>query len=152
MDDLLRWAVELVVAAGGGASVAYLLTLRQRKALLAAQAGDVVATGQARILDAAGRIVENQADLVPQLLERVTTLEGALAQANELRDARYDAVRVELDEVHEWAGKAVGWMGNAVRLIAELGGHVDPPPPVPTRRPFPRPAPTAAAASREGTA
>jgi len=133
--DLTRLLVEvvvaLVVALGGGASFAYVLTLRQRKALLNAQAFDVITT-------AAGRIVEQSAELVPQLTERITRLEASA----ELRQLRVEALSAELDEVHEWAGKVVGWAGNAVRLIAELGGHIDPPPPVPARRPFPRPVPT----------
>ena len=144
MTDAVRIVIELAAAIAGGGGAAYLLTLRQRKALLAAQAGDVVATGQARILDAAGRIVENNAELVPQLLERVTALEGAA----EVREARYAAMGAELDEVHRFAGEAVRWMGNAVRLISELGGHIAPPPEAPQRRPFPRPTPSSTQSSQ----
>jgi hypothetical protein len=129
-EDLTRWLVELVVALGGGGGVAYLLTLRQRRALLSARAFDVITT-------AAGRIVEQSADMVPTLTERITRLEASA----ELRQLRVEAMSAELDEVHTWAGEAVRWMGNAVRLIAELGGNIDAPPPAPERRPFPRPAP-----------
>lgn len=143
-DDALRWLVELLVAVCGGGGVAYVLTLRQRKALLSAQASDTIATGQARILDAAGRIVENSADLVPQLLQRVTSLESA----GEQRQAQLTAVSLELEDVHRFVDEAARWMGNAVRLISELGGSIAPPPDVPPRRPFPRtPTPAAAAQS-----
>lgn len=127
--DVVRIVVELVaalvVALGGGASFAYVLTLRQRKALLSAQAFDVITT-------AAARIVEQSAELVPQLTERITRLEATA----ELRQKRLDEMGAELDEVHTWAGEAVRWMANAVRIIVELGGEVapPPPPPVPARR------------------
>jgi hypothetical protein len=136
--DLMRWLIELVVALGGGGIVAYLFTLRQRKQLLTAQASSAEDSGSAKIMAEAAKIVGNAADMVPQLLQRVTQLEAT----NELRETRYVAVRAELDEVHQWAGEAVRWMSNAVRIIVELGGQVDPPPPVPERRPFPRPTPS----------
>ena len=76
LDALLGSVGQLVVSGGLGGAATYLLTLRQRRRLLNAKAGDVEATGQARIMDAAGRIVEQQAELVPGLLDRIGKLEG----------------------------------------------------------------------------
>lgn len=139
--DVVRYGVELLVALGAGGGLAFVLTLRQRRALLAAQASDVTATGQARIMDAAGRIVEQQADLVPQLLQRIAALEaleqtraGEVDKVRERADRaeqRLAAVVAELDAVYRHVDESQRWMGNALRVVLELGGDIPPPPPPP---------------------
>ena len=139
---------QLLVAAGLGGGVTFLLTLRQRRALLTAQAGkvtaeasDVAATGTARILDAAGRIVEQQADLVPQLLQRIASLEATeKTRAGEVDKVRERADRAEqqlavvlaeLEAMSRHVDESQRWMGNALRVVLELGGDIPPPPPPP---------------------
>lgn len=145
---LILDAIAILLGATGG--VAGLLTLRQRKALLTAQAGDVAATGQARIMDAAGRIVEQQADLVPDLLARIAALEAreedrtkAVDEARQhsaQADAQVAALRVEVDHLWRFVDEATRWMAQALRVIQELGGEMPPPPDAPT---LTRPAATA---------
>jgi len=131
----------LAIALGGAGGLAGLLTLRQRKQLLSAQAEDVRATGQARIMDAAGRIVEQQADLVPDLLERISRLE----ERDESRQAELDAVLRYVDESQRW-------MQQALRLVRELGGDIPEPPPAPARAlVFPRPKPPQSSLSASST-
>ncbi len=146
---LLLDALAIVLGAAGG--ITGLLTLRQRKALLTAQASDVAATGQARIMDAAGRIVEQQADLVPGLLERITALEAreeertraveAARQHSAQADVQVAALRTEVDHLWAFVDEATRWMAQALRVIQELGGEMPPPPDAPT---LTRPAATSA--------
>lgn len=145
LEDVFRDLAALAGAGGIGGAATFLLTLRQRRRLMAARAGDVEATGQARIMDAAGRIVEQQAELVPGLLERIAKLE----EREETRNAELRAVRehaeqaalelaavvAELDRVYRFADEAARWMQNALRLVQELGAEIPPPPPTPERRP-----------------
>ncbi len=121
--DVIRYAVEVVVALGGGALLARLLTIRQERALMAAQASDTQASGPARIIDAAAAIVEQHAGLVPDLLQRITQLEGR------------EAIRqTEFEELYRFADDAVHWMHNALRVVQELGGEIPAPPIPPPRR------------------
>lgn len=135
MNETARILLELILALGGGSSVAYLVTLRQRRALIAAQAEDADATSKARIMDAAGRIVENSADLVPQLLTRIAKLEAR----DEFRQAEVAALWAHVDDSQRW-------MQNALRLVRELGGETPDPPSPPSRNApsFPRPVPATA--------
>lgn len=137
---MTRLILDIVaIVLGGAGGLAGLLTLRQRRQLLTAQADDVKATGQARIMDAAGRIVEQQADLVPMLLERTKALETR----EETRAAEHAAIAAELEQVLRYVDDAQKWMQQALRLVQELGGDM-PAPPQPPARPavFPRPKPS----------
>jgi hypothetical protein len=132
------------LVAGGSGGLALLVTLRERRALIRAQAADVQATGFARIMDAAGRGLEHQTELVPSLMDRIARLEGR----EEAREAVLAAVRTQLDraEVHaatveqwvqelrHWAADHRVWDQSAVEQIEQLGGHIAPPPPIPDRR------------------
>lgn len=143
LDALLGSVGQLVVSGGLGGAATYLLTLRQRRRLLNAKAGDVEATGQARIMDAAGRIVEQQAELVPGLLDRIGKLEGreearqtevrAVRERADEADRRLSVALAELDLVYRFAEEAARWMENALRLVQELGAEVPPPPRPPER-------------------
>lgn len=152
LDALLGSVGQLIVSGGLGGAATYLLTLRQRRRLLDAKASDVESTGQSRIMDAAGRIVEQQADLVPGLLERIAKLEGreearqtevnAVRERADEADRRLAVALAELDLVYRFAAEAARWMENALRLVQELGAEIPPPP-----RPPERAADTAGAAA-----
>lgn len=143
LDTIVGNLFALAGAGGLGGVVTYVLTLRQRRRILDAKASDVESTGQARIMDAAGRILEHQGELVPGLLDRIGKLEGReearQAEVNAVRvraeeaDQRLGAVLAELDLVYRFAGEAARWMENALRLVQELGAEIPPPPRPPER-------------------
>lgn len=152
LEQLLPVLLSSGLGGGLGGAATYLLTLRQRRRLMDAKASDVESTGQARIMDAAGRIVEQQAELVPGLLDRIGKLEGREAaretEVNAVRaraeeaDRCLGAVLAELDLVYRFAAEAARWMENALRLVQELGAEIPPPPRPPERAAAPAAAAT----------
>lgn len=103
-----RLVLDVLALILGGGLVA-LFTVRSKNRLTNAQADDAKAAGTARILDAAGRIVEHQADLVPTFVERVANLEAAAtARAREV-----DELRRRLDEAMDRTAAADARAGNA---------------------------------------
>lgn len=141
----------LLVAFGGGAGLVALLTIRERRQQMRAaaerteaEAARTTAEGVAAIVAAAGKGLEAQYELVPQLLERITKLEGL----DEVRDrdladlkARYEQTRddaaalaAELAVVHRFMDEISLWAQAAFEQNRALGGSISPPPAPPSRR------------------
>jgi chromosome segregation ATPase len=155
---LSRYFLDLIAALGGGGAVAYLLTLRQRKSILNAQATNTQAQAFERIISAAGNGLEHQTALVPALLERITKLEAReeirdrrdVEREKELEDLRdeLEATKTALataqahaSAVDQWIDAVFtamrehrAWDEDAVAQIEDLGGTIAPPPAIPDRR------------------
>lgn len=141
----------ILVAFGGGAGLVALLTIRERRQQMRAaaerteaEAARTTAEGVAAIVTAAGKGLEAQYELVPQLLERITKLEGS----GEVRDrdladlkTRYEETRddaaalaADLAVVHRYMDEISLWAQAAFEQNQSLGGSLSPPPTPPSRR------------------
>ena len=76
MSDAATLMAVLAGSGSVGGGVAWLLTLRQRRAQMTAAARDKVASADSRIMQAAAGIVEQAGAQVPLLVERITRLEA----------------------------------------------------------------------------
>ena len=137
-----------ILGAGGFGGVAtYVLTLRERRAVLAAQASKVEDEGTALLVRASASLLEQAGLAVPALSAAVARLEAELKaerERGERLEAHVAADREETAEVHRWIGDAWHWMQRAYREITERGGSIDAPPQPPTRAAvFRRPQPPA---------
>ncbi len=119
----------LVALVGGG--IGALLTLPQRRRVLDAQARDTGATADSRIMSAAATLVEQHGAQLPQLIQRITQLEGARDQLSTALDSlrvEQDEERIELAEWRSWGDRQLEWSGAAVQAIRSLGGDIGDPP------------------------
>lgn len=125
------------VAAGtasGGVLVA-LLTVRQKREVMSAEAGSATAQGQSKIMDSVGVLLEQSGTMVPKLLERITLLEASneriIASHERILDEQA-AERHELTAWRQWGALQVSWAAQAVDAIRRLGGTIADPPAPPT--------------------
>jgi hypothetical protein len=149
--QLITDLVALVVAFGGGAGLVALLTVRERRQQMRAaadhteaQAARATAEGVAAIVSAAGKGMAAQYELVPQLMERITKLEGldevrdrdVAALKEHYEQAREDAAALaaELAIVHRFMDEISLWAQAAFEQNQALGGSISPPPAPPSRR------------------
>jgi hypothetical protein len=159
---------DLVVAAigaGGGAGALALanriLFRREESNRLNAQATDTQAQAFARIIQAAGAGLENQATIVPTLIDRIAKLEARdedreteVATLRDRLDSTSDelaATRARLEQaaqhaatVDDWMDSLLAWWADhrqwdesVLTAIERLGGHVERPQPMPDRRRVP---------------
>lgn len=125
--ELMRGTLLALVGGGIGA----FLTLPQRRRVLDAQARDTVATADSRIMSAAATLVEQHGAQMPQLIERITQLEGArdqLATSLDRLRLEQDEERIELAEWRSWGDRQLVWSAAAVQAIRSLGGQIGDPP------------------------
>ncbi|HNX48690.1 MAG TPA: hypothetical protein PKL08_00880 [Thermoanaerobaculaceae bacterium] len=158
---LMRYVLDVIAALGGGGLVAYLLTLRQRRTLLSAQAADIQAQAFAKILDSAGEGLKTQTALVPDLMARIVGLEKdrendrrAMTEMRDRQDVTSDrlaatqeqlsaavaesrTLHAYLDALLDWWAEHRLWDEQVMAALHGLGGHVDPPTPIPDRRRMP---------------
>lgn len=133
--DVLSLILASLISLITGGGLVGLLTLRQKRLGMTAQANDTNASADARIMTAAASLVEQSGTTVPALLERITRLEEREAT----REARLSGLlveqateRAELTAWRVWAVQVLEWAAQAVVAVRHLGGDLDDPPAPPT--------------------
>ena len=136
--EITQTIVSLIAGGSLTAFVVAMLTLRQRRGIMGAQAHDQNATADARIMGAAASLVEQAGTQVPALMERITRLEAS----NERILDEQAAERAELVAWRQWGAAVTAWSSQAVEVIRALGGTIPDPPSAPSERRAPVPGPT----------
>lgn len=167
MEDL-RVALDVAAILGGTTGlITYLMTLRQHRGLLDAQAHKTTDEGSAALVGEVGRaaaaVLAETAKSLPLLQTEVARL-GAALESERRRGDRLEreleaerakreqlevdvaADRRERDSLLTWARDHSRWDALAMSTIEQLGGHIETPAPPPDRRPvLVRPGPPPAA-------
>lgn len=128
----------LAVAASGGLGsvLTYVLTLPQRRAILAAQAAKTESEGTALVVKASAELLVEAGKSLPALRETlarvVAELEGERKRGDRL-EADLAADRADTADLLRWVDDARHWMQRAHRELTDRGVTIEPPPDPPAR-------------------